>query len=254
MKIKFLLLTFILSCGQVSADEIKLVSDYWCPFACEPNSEKPGGMIEIANAVFKNKGHTVKYEMINWARGIKDTRAGRFDGIIGASRADVKGFIIPQVPVGYLENYFWTVPSHHWKYENKNSLQNVKVGVINDYSYGSEIDFEVKHKNPSIVVISGNDPLARLIQMTETKRLDGFIENPMVLNHALFKMNKSPDTFRAVSKNLADDPELFIAFSPNKSNSKAFAQMLDEGIVELRKNGKLKEILEKYGLKDWEKK
>ena len=235
------------------ADEIKLTSDLWCPYACEPTSDKPGFMIEIAKEIFKSKGHTVRYELINWARAIKDTKAGKYDGIVGASKADVPGFVVPSIPTGKLENYYFTLRSNQWTYKGVESLKKVKMGVINDYSYGEEVDKQVAKKNPSITVISGNDALKRMIQMTEAKRLDGFVENPMVLYYTLMELKKNVQDYRPSSPNLASDPDLFIAFSPKKSTSVKYAKILDEGVQELRKNGKLKEILKKYGLNDWTK-
>ena len=45
--------------------------------------------------------------------------------------------------------------------------------------------------------------------------------------------------------------EIFMAFSPAKDSSKKYSQIFDEGLVELRKSGKLQEILDRYGVKDW---
>ncbi len=249
----FLLLTSLVISNQAIANEIKLISDLWCPYACDPKSEKPGFMIEIAQTIFKDHGHTVKYEVKNWARAIKETRSGKYDGIVGASRADVPGFVIPQIPVGFLENYFWTLAGNKWNYSGVESLKSVKLGFINDYSYGEEIDKVIEKKHPALIKISGNDVLKRMIQMTETKRLSGFIENPMVLEYNLMELKKNKADFKVASPNLADDPNLFIAFSPNKNSSKKYSKILDEGIVSLRKNGKLKVILQKYGLNDWSK-
>ncbi|MBF0379047.1 MAG: hypothetical protein HQK72_16440, partial [Desulfamplus sp.] len=44
---------------------------------------------------------------------------------------------------------------------------------------------------------------------------------------------------------------IFIAFSPNNPKSKDYATLITEGIKEMRANGKLKEILNSYGLEDW---
>src|SRR5690349_12435671 len=105
MNLKIFSIFLLISSGQILADEIKLTSDLWCPYACEPNSDKPGFMVEIAKEVFSSKGHTVKYELLNWARAIKATRIGRFDGIVGASRSDVQDFEIPKMAAGYMENF-----------------------------------------------------------------------------------------------------------------------------------------------------
>ncbi len=87
--------------------------------------------------------------------------------------------------------------------------------------------------------------------MTEAKRLDGFIENPLVLEYNLKLMKKNIKKFKAVGPNLANDPDLFISFAPGHPKSKEYAKILDLGMVEMRKSGRLKAILAKYGLQDW---
>lgn len=44
---------------------------------------------------------------------------------------------------------------------------------------------------------------------------------------------------------------IYIAFSPNRPESPMLAQQLSDGIRELRSNGQLKKILDRYGLLDW---
>lgn len=235
------------------ADVITLRTDEWCPYACDPKSDKPGFMVEIANEVFKKYGHTVDYNVMNWARVLTDVKSGQYDGVIGASRSDVSGFVIPEVPTGVLVSYYYTRKDDSWMYTGVDSLKKKKIGVINDYTYGDEIDKLVAKKHSSFKKVSGQEPLARLVQMTETKRIDGFVENPLVLDIALKKLKKDKDLFKVASRNLANDPDLFIAFSPARPNSKEYARILDEGVNELRKSGRLKVILQKYDVTDWVK-
>ena len=44
---------------------------------------------------------------------------------------------------------------------------------------------------------------------------------------------------------------IYIAFSPKRADSQRYARMLSEGVVQLRRTGRLAVILSKYGLKDW---
>jgi ABC-type amino acid transport substrate-binding protein len=44
--------------------------------------------------------------------------------------------------------------------------------------------------------------------------------------------------------------DIFFAFTPN-SEGKMLSEMLDEGMNQLRKNGKLNDLLGKYGIHDW---
>lgn len=48
------------------------------------------------------------------------------------------------------------------------------------------------------------------------------------------------------------DIDVYMAFSPKGNNSKKYAAILSKGMIEIRENGTLKEILAKYGLKDWQ--
>ncbi len=44
---------------------------------------------------------------------------------------------------------------------------------------------------------------------------------------------------------------IYILFSPAHPKAAEYTKMMDEGIGELRGNGRLKAILAKYGLADW---
>lgn len=233
------------------ADVIELRSDLWCPYSCEPKAARTGFMVEIAKEIFKSAGHKVNYQVVNWARAIAETREGKFHGIIGASRSDAPDFIIPKMPQGKSYNFYWTNNDDHWEYKKLDSVKGKKIGVINSYSYSEEIDHAVHNKNPSFIVVSGEDALAKMIKMTEAKRLDGFVENPYVLNYLLNGMGQSKDKFKKVSLNITADSDLFVAFSPVNPNSKKYAEILSRGMDVLRKSGKLEIILQKYGLQDW---
>lgn len=232
-------------------DVITMRSDLWCPYACDPKSERPGFMVEVAREIFKKEGHSIDYDLMNWARAVADVREGKFNALVGCSKADAVGFIFPKVPIGILVNYYYALAESKWSYTGVDSLKSKMIGVINEYSYGDTIDEQIKKKNPALKLVSGSDPLLRLIQMTESKRLDGFIENPLVLEYNLGLMKKDIKKFKAVSPNLANDPDLFISFAPGHPKSQEYAKILDLGMAEMRKSGRLKVILARYGLKDW---
>lgn len=243
----------ILATFNAKADVITLRSDLWCPYACDPKSDRPGFMVEIAREVFKKHGHTIDYSLMNWARAIADVRIGKFDALLGCSKGDAEGFVFPKVPTGIMSSHYFVLESNPWNYSGVDSLKNKSFGVINEYSYGDAIDEQIKKKNPALKAVAGAEPLSRMIQMTENKRLDGFVENPVVLEYNLSLLKKDKKLFKAASPNLANDPDLFISFAPGLPKSKEYARILDEGMNELRKSGKLKAILSRYGLEDWKK-
>lgn len=249
----FITILFCLSFSKAHSALITLKSDLWCPYACDPKSDRPGFMVEIAQEVFKKNGHSVQYSVMNWARAVVDVRSGKYDGLVGCSKADVDGFVIPTVPTGAMSSRVFTLQNDSWFYVNQDSLKSKKIGVINDYTYGGKIDDLVKSQNPAFHSVSGEGTLLRLIQMTESKRLDGFVENPLVLDYTLKLHHKDKKKFRVASDDLTRNPELFIAFAPSKPESRKYAKMLDVGMGELRKSGRLQVILSKYNLSDWVK-
>lgn len=238
----------------VMAETISLRADLWCPYTCDPNSDRPGFMIEIAREIFEPAGMKIDYQNLNWARAITEAREGKVSGIVGAAHADAPDFIFPKMYSALNSNFIWAHKKSIFNYKNVSSLEGKKVGVINSYSYGEEIDKYVLEKNPSYIVVSGEDALLKMVKMTEAGRLNAFVENPFVLNFLLKDYPHLQNQFVPVSKNVVLDQKLFIAFSPKKAESSKLAEMMTKGMGQLRKSGKLKKILDKYGLKDWHSK
>lgn len=248
---KFLII-FIFSLSANSlCDDIHLSADLWCPYSCEPKSDKPGFMVEITKLIFEEAGHKVDYKLVNWARAIEETRNGKHTAIVGASRADAPDFITPDIAIGHSSNFFWVENTNIWKYKDNKSLVGKKIGVINSYSYGNVVDLEVQKKNSSYIIVSGDDALLKMIRMTAAKRLGAFVENPFVLEYTLKDLPEFKNKFIPASKNITEDTDLFVSFTPGNPKSKSYTKLLSEGMIKLRKNGKLKTILGKYGLKDW---
>ena len=125
--------------GIVSADEITLGADIWPTFNGEPGSESPGYMIEVAQKVFKAKGHTVNYKEVPWTRAIVTCRKGGITGVVGAAVGDAEDFVFPTESLGMLENFAFVLKDSTWKYDGADSLAKVKIGLIQDYDYGKKV-------------------------------------------------------------------------------------------------------------------
>jgi polar amino acid transport system substrate-binding protein len=96
--------------------------------------------------------------------------------------------------------------------------------------------------------ISGDDPPAMNIRKLKADRIDAIIEDSAVMAYTL-KREKEQGV-----KNIGCDPKkipLYLAFSPKNPKSIEYAAAVDAAVIDLRKSGKLKQILAKYGLKDW---
>lgn len=234
------------------AESLTFRSDYYCPYVCDPQSTSPGYMVEILQNIFTKEGIPVEVKITNWVRAIKDTRHNNAQGLIGTSRGDAPDLIYPLKPLGVMKPAFFTYKDSLWSYDGRHSIVNSRIGVINGYWYGEDLDRLLRARHSSFVPFSGEHPLEQILKMSQTKRLDAFIENIVVLNYALEK-NKIPATeFKHVGWVTTSDPYLYIAFSAKNPKSHVYTRLLDKGIEELRRSGHLRRILNKYNVEDWE--
>ncbi|HVN71277.1 MAG TPA: transporter substrate-binding domain-containing protein [Desulfomonilia bacterium] len=259
MKVKCFLSLFFFICIiyalPVSADQIVVIADPWCPFTCEPGSADPGYMIEIAQAVFTKSGHTVVYKNLEWKKAIEETRKGKYTAIVGGIKSDAPDFIYPDKSEGTSQNVFFIKKGTSWKYNGIDSLKKVKLGVIQGYSYSEALDKYIADNpgKPDVQVASGDTPLQQNIDRLMKGQIDVFIEDPSVYGNYCGSKNLIK-VLGAIQAAGSDGPpeKIYIAFSPANPKSKGYATELSAGIVRMRKSGELKKLLSKYYLKDWE--
>ena len=251
--LKKLLTLFALTIGVAAhADVITVRADTWCPFNCAPNSSKPGYMIEILQQTLGKKGHTIDYQEMNWARAITATRAGKFNAIVGATKTEVPDFVFPALSLGNAASCFYVLPKNNWQYAGIESLDTAVVGVVRDYTYDDDGDFDKYVKshdnNPKrIEVISGDAPLERNLSKLTDGRISTLIEVDAAFQYHLRTLKKPLLVKKA---GCLKSGSIHVAFSPTQAQSKVYAQMVSDGLIELRKSGALKKILSKYGIED----
>ncbi len=233
------------------AKNITLVADPWCPFNCQDSDAKKGYMIEIADLIFSRHNITVKYINVPWSRAIKEVVNGNFHGLVGVGKEEVPGLIFPSINQGVAVNAFYTLANSTWFYQDITSLNGKKLGVIQDYSYGSfdqEYIAAYKDDRNKIEYVTGIDGLTRNIDKMLNNRINVLIEDRNVFNHAV--ANRA-SAFREAGT--ISEEEVFIAFSPNRPDSQLLSEILTKGMKEIRASGELAKILARYHLKDWQK-
>jgi len=72
------------------------------------------------------------------------------------------------------------------------------------------------------------------------------VEDPYVLDY-YFHFNKEIMPFKKVA--VIDFSDIYIAFSPKNPNSKKYAKILSDGMLEIKRSGELQKILDKYSIK-----
>jgi polar amino acid transport system substrate-binding protein len=242
---------YLLSIG-VRADTVSILSDEWYPMNGSPASSHPGYMIEIAQTILAADGHKLDYRLAPWKRSILEVRQGNADCIIGAYKSDAPDFIFPDNPWGKAEFKFYTGVESKWTYQSILQLNSTRLGVIFGYSYSPKLDHYIKkNRNLSKVqVTTGETALEQNIRKLLANRIDAVISFEPVMKEKLTQLHLEKAIRHAGTLGMSQF--MYIACSPNKESSQYYVQLFSSGIVELRKSGELKKILNKYGVEDWQ--
>lgn len=241
---------------QAKPTTITLAADPWCPYNCSADSKNAGFMVDIARKILAKHGVTVRYLEVPWVRALKGAKAGDYDGVIGASRMEAKGFVFPDLPQGQMQNVFWVLKGSPWHYQGPASLRGKRLAIIAGYGYGPEIERYLdnpEHQN-NIIRLYGKAPLANGIAMLEYANVDILLEDRSVMQYYL-RQHPSQALIKAAGNTTlaAAFSDVYVAFSPAKMHSARYAKWLTKGMKDLRKTGELKTLLAPYGVQDWQK-
>ncbi len=248
----FFIFFFPFTVVAAKSETLVFSSDYYCPYVCDPQSTKPGYMVEILQKIFTKAGFQIDVKINNWARSIKQTRTNRVQGLIATSKGDAPDLIYPIEPLGKMRAALYIHKNSVLSSAESYSNINARIGVVNSYWYGEQLDEVVKTGHKSFLPFSGSKPLERILKMFFRGRLDGFIENEVILHYTLLAKKIPKTEIQRARWVEIEDPYLYTAFSPKNPKSQAYAEILSKGVEKLRSSGELRQILKKYQIKDWQ--
>jgi polar amino acid transport system substrate-binding protein len=229
---------------------ITVVADAWCPYNCEPSSHDSGIMVDIMRQVFKEQGYDVSYRMMPWSEALESTRIGHADAVIGVSPEEAKSLILAAEPIGQNKTCLYTRADDPYLYRPGSSLQGRRLGVTLGYMYGGALDqfIEANRTQYELVqFVGGRKPLLNNYRKLTDRRIDTLVENFLVM-----EFNAKKYGFQDIRIAGCEEPSsLHVAFSPKRPDSGRLAEMVNDGLRSLRKGGRLKELLARYGTADW---
>ena len=244
----FIVVAWLACAAPAQADTVTLVSDPWCPFACEAGSAKPGYLIEIAQAALTPLGYQVEYQNLPFLRAERYVLRGDANGLVGVIRSSKRlDWHYPALPLGDGRVCYYTRPDSFWSYRGPQSLTGQTVATIKGYYYSDEIQAGLQIAQTEAV--SAEMALDHNLQKLAQNRVSTVVEFSAVMDYKL--ANNTSDKVRLAGCEAGAAP-VYIAFSPALSNSAGLAKKISDGVAVLRKTGKLKAILAGYGLKDWQ--
>ncbi len=241
-----------------TSNVIRIVADLWEPYSSTEKTGKPGYVIEILQVILDRSGIESDYMVVPFTRGIEGVKAGTYDILAGLYIDDAPGLIFPKKTIGISVNKCFVKKGDKWKYvKGPNSMNGRILGVIQDYTYAELDEYVEKNKDNSNVVqiMTGADPLVSNLKKLIAGRINVTAEDEQVVKSTLSLLGKEYSNSIQEAGIVGDPYPVYVAFSPapeKKELTIKLSSIFDNGIVEMRKSGELKKILDTYGLKDWE--
>jgi polar amino acid transport system substrate-binding protein len=238
------------------AAEVTIRADEWYPINGEPNSERPGIMIELATTILGKAGHTVDYQLMAWDDAVARTKKGDFDCVVGALAGEAEGFVYPEEPWVLSAQTLYVRDDQNFSYSGIEDLPKLKVAVIDAYSYGDTLD--------AYIAANRNDPARILLVRNETKPLrsamtrvlvgqaDALLETSVVMDATLASSGFKGKLRRLAPALRNHTDQLYIACSPARASSKTYIDLFNAGLLKMRADGSLNALLARYGRRDGE--
>ncbi len=243
-------LVFIATNPVSNAAEISLVADEWYPYTGKPNAHQPGYMVEIATEIARQNGHTLNYQLMDWASAKSRTLNGEFDCVAGAVRGDSVAFLYASESMGISVNAAYGLRERKIQIKDGRDLANLRMGTVATYSYSISFDQFLRQHQSRVRQVKGQTRpiIINLLRLVKDE-IDVVIEDENVADTAIKALNVG-DTVEKIVRVAKGDP-VYIACSPNRPSSRQYLNLFSDGVRELRSNGKLEKILTKYNLSDW---
>jgi len=68
------------------AETFTVVSDYWCPYNCEPSADPEGFGIDILRQAFEAKGITVEFILKPWDQALAVVESNQYHAVMSANK------------------------------------------------------------------------------------------------------------------------------------------------------------------------
>ena len=256
--IKLILILFnILLVANNSAhavpDKPKLViaGDYWCPYNCKPNSDKPGFLVEIFRKAMHIYDVDVDYVMMPWSKALEELDKGNIDGIIGINNVKDKKLVASKLPLEYSVIKAFTKKDSQWIYDGPESLRGKILGIVMNYTADDAINNYVGINyaiNPrEFIVEDGDNAVIESIVNILDNKCDVYIEDERVVKYYLHITGFDKDIRDAGAISSKPLP-IYIALAANIPEVQKYIQYFEKGLASLKATGEYDDLRLRYNM------
>ncbi|MEJ2729030.1 MAG: transporter substrate-binding domain-containing protein [Deltaproteobacteria bacterium] len=223
--------------NRASAEEIITIATLeYAPWTGK-NLKSNGFVNHVITEAFKQKGYTAKYTYLPWARGVEETKDGKYAALsyVYWSKDREREFYLSD-PISEEKIVFFHLKSNPIKdWKTLEDLKNYKIGATRGYTYTKEFWDAAKSKRLMVEVT--NSDLQNFKKLL-SGRIDIF---PSGLVNGKSLLQKDFDVTR--SQLLTFHPKPLskttgcLAFTRSGQNSENLLRIFNQGLAELKKAG-----------------
>jgi polar amino acid transport system substrate-binding protein len=208
---------------------LNLAATSWCPYVCEDKNH-PGFIVDYMQNLLAQQNIELKVTILPWSRAIKESRAGKFDGLLTAVHSEAKEFKFPRMPTGYYQDCLFGRSDSEIEFNSRESFKGVRVGGVKDYGYGSPIGelFSDPKPEESIYLVSSNRPMDQLTGMLQKNRIDLIAGDKNVMEH--YQNSKNEQPILSVAGCLEEIP-FYTAISPATEAPNNLVEHLEKALA-----------------------
>lgn len=189
------------------------------------------------------RGRILKWSF-TLTRALLYARNGEYvHGLLTAVPSEAPGLLFTSVPTMSYSTCVFTRTDSQWQYQSPNSLQELRLGYIQDYSYGPFMDEYINSYIGSdrLMVIASMGGIKQLSRILNAKRVGGFISDPLVALNEL----KYSDLDLKVSACFEQQP-FFLALNPEFLWAAKLVKLLNEAFDQQGNKQVLSGLIEEY--------
>jgi len=228
---------FFFSSASIAV-QVNATQAVWPPYVF--STVNSGLATEIVTEAYATQGYQVEMEIKPWLRSLKEVRNQQKDLLISIWWSDDRTDKLDlSVPYLLVQLKFVVLKENSFEYQNFDSLQGMKVGIIEDYGYGDEFNQSTAFKRVAA------DDLETNIRKLRARRIDALIADERATLHTIRKLGFEPDDFYFVHKSLMIKP-VHLAIAKDHPNKQKLLVKFMIGLHELKQSGRYDQLLDKY--------
>lgn len=213
----------------------------WAPYS---GYDLPGhGLLtEVIQVAMTRAGFATQVKKVPWSRALKETMRGRIDILPGIWYQEGRVESIAYGSVLSINRLVLMSRSYReTRIENLSDLDNLKVGVAQDYAY------------PKVFVEAQNfkrdfsKNLEVILNKLKNGRVDAALADELVARYTANKLFSS-ETLFDYSKEALEIKNLFIGISRKTRNYRKILFLFDQALDEMKIDGTYEALLKKHGL------